>query len=93
MVGQNKWVHRVIFPCPWTITPQFIAEHGIHLIAHDDLPYAMGAGGDKGEEEEGSGDIYWPIKKAGRFAATQRTQGVSTTDLVGRILRDYDEYI
>jgi len=46
-------------------------------------------GGDEGEDEnEGSGDIYYPIKKANRFVATVRTQGLSTTDLVGRILRD-----
>lgn len=38
-------------------------------------------------------DIYKPIKDMGKFVATQRTPGVSTSDIIARIVRDYDMYI
>ena len=52
-------------------------------MAHDDLPYNMA----------GQDDIYKHIKAAGKFVATQRTEGVSTSDVIARIVRDYDVYI
>ncbi|QGI64584.1 hypothetical protein CEK27_008555 [Fusarium fujikuroi] len=55
----------------------------LDYVAHDDLPY----GADEGD------DIYQPIKAAGKFLVTQRTEGVSTTGLITRIVRDYEKYI
>ena len=52
-------------------------------MAHDDLPYAG-----KGQE-----DIYKPLKEKGMFVATQRTEGVSTSDIIARIVRHYDMYV
>jgi cytidyltransferase-like protein len=68
-VRHCKWVDEVIEDCPWIVTPQFLEEHKIDYVAHDDLPY----GADEGD------DIYKPIKEAGKFLVTQRTEGVSTT--------------
>lgn len=76
-----KWVDEVICPCPWTLTLGFLDKHNIDYVAHDDLPYGSA----------GSDDIYAAIKKAGRFMATQRTEGVSTSDLIMRIIKDYDK--
>ncbi|KAJ5086333.1 hypothetical protein NUU61_007640, partial [Penicillium alfredii] len=78
-----KWVDEVIPNCPWVVTPDFLAEHQIDYVAHDDLPY-QAAEGD---------DIYAPIKSEGKFLVTQRTEGVSTTGVITRIVRDYDQYI
>jgi len=33
------------------------------------------------------------VKKAGRFKETKRTDGVSTSDLIMRIIKDYNEYV
>jgi len=82
-VRHCKWVDEVIEDCPWIVTPQFLEEHKIDYVAHDDLPY----GADEGD------DIYKPIKEAGKFLVTQRTEGVSTTGIITKIVRDYEKYI
>ncbi|OLL22109.1 putative choline-phosphate cytidylyltransferase [Neolecta irregularis DAH-3] len=82
-VRHCKWVDEVIEDAPWIITPEFIEEHNIDYVAHDDLPYP---GGDVT-------DIYKPVKDMGKFLPTQRTNGVSTSDIITRIVRDYDEYV
>ncbi|CEJ88456.1 Putative Cholinephosphate cytidylyltransferase [[Torrubiella] hemipterigena] len=78
-----KWVDEVIEDCPWIVTPEFLEANRLDYVAHDDIPY----GADEGD------DIYQPIKAAGKFLVTQRTEGVSTTGLITRIVRDYEKYI
>lgn len=78
-----KWVDEVICPCPWNISVEFLKAHNIAYVAHDDIPYASA----------GCDDIYAPIKKLGMFKATQRTDGISTSDLILRIIKDYDMYV
>lgn len=82
-VRHCKWVDEVVPNCPWVVTPDFLEEHKIDYVAHDDLPY----GADEGD------DIYAPIKKQGKFLVTQRTEGVSTTGIITKIVRDYEKYI
>ncbi|PBP18610.1 phosphorylcholine transferase [Diplocarpon rosae] len=82
-VRHCKWVDEVIEDCPWIVTPKFLEEHKLDYVAHDDLPY----GADEGD------DIYKPIKEAGKFLVTQRTEGVSTTGIITKIVRDYEKYI
>lgn len=71
-VRHCKWVDEVIPNCPWIVTSEFLDKHKIDYVAHDDIPY----GGDEGD------DIYAPIKEAGKFLVTQRTEGVSTTGII-----------
>jgi len=77
-----KWVDEVI-DCPWVVTLDFLNEIKVHYIARDPLPYAYGD----------IADLYQPIKDAGRFLPTERTEGISTTDIILRIIRDVDFYI
>lgn len=78
-----RWVDEVIPNAPWFVTPKFLADHKIDYVAHDDLPYASAD----------SDDIYKPIKESGMFLTTQRTEGISTSDIITKIVRDYDKYL
>ncbi|KAJ4378307.1 choline-phosphate cytidylyltransferase [Didymella sp. IMI 355093] len=82
-VRHCKWVDEVIPDCPWIVTTDFLEKHKIDYVAHDDLPY----GADEGD------DIYGPIKERGMFLVTQRTEGLSTTGIITKIVRDYDQYV
>eukprot|EP00967_Tisochrysis_lutea_P130272 scaffold225092_cov22-Tisochrysis_lutea.AAC.2 len=42
-----------------------------NCLAHDDLPYADASGQ--------VDDVYGPVKRAGKFVATNRTEGISTS--------------
>ncbi|XP_032889060.1 choline-phosphate cytidylyltransferase B isoform X2 [Amblyraja radiata] len=77
-----RYVDEVIRDAPWTLSPEFLEKHKIDFVAHDDIPYSSA----------GSDDVYKHIKEAGMFVPTQRTEGISTSDLITRIVRDYDVY-
>lgn len=80
-----KWVDEIIPDAPWVISEEFLDGHGIDYVAHDALPYSDASGQ--------ANDVYEFVKKAGRFRETQRTEGVSTSDLIQRIIRDYNDYV
>lgn len=79
-VESIKWVDEVLTNAPYVVTPDFLDElitkHGIDLIAHGDDP-CIGADGE---------DVYKAVKAMGRFRTVKRTEGVSSTDIVGRML-------
>ncbi|KAI9479237.1 choline-phosphate cytidylyltransferase [Coemansia sp. RSA 989] len=78
-----RWVDEIITDAPWIVTQEFLDKHEIDYVCHDDLPYASAE----------SDDVYAFVKAQGRFLPTQRTDGVSTSDLITRIVRDYDKYL
>ncbi len=78
-----RWVDEVIPNCPWIVTTEFLEKHKIDYVAHDDEPY----GANEGD------DIYEPIKRQGKFLVTERTEGVSTTGIITKIVKDYEKYI
>ncbi|GMH43883.1 hypothetical protein BSKO_11817 [Bryopsis sp. KO-2023] len=80
-----RWVDEIIRDAPWVVTPEFLEKHDIDFVAHDDLPY--------GDASGQANDIYDFVKKAGKFMPTQRTNGISTSDIILRIIRDYNDYV
>ncbi|KAK1262477.1 hypothetical protein QJS04_geneDACA008892 [Acorus gramineus] len=80
-----KWVDEVIPDAPWVITQEFIEKHKIDFVAHDSLPYADASGA--------GNDVYEFVKSIGKFKETKRTDGISTSDIIMRILKDYNKYV
>ncbi|KAI5062939.1 hypothetical protein GOP47_0021486 [Adiantum capillus-veneris] len=80
-----KWVDEVIPDAPWVINQEFLDKHKIDFVAHDSLPYADTSGAGK--------DVYEFVKAAGKFKETKRTDGISTSDIIMRIVKDYNEYV
>ncbi|XP_015579098.3 ethanolamine-phosphate cytidylyltransferase [Ricinus communis] len=80
LVSGLKWVDEVIANAPYAITEQFMNrlfnEHKIDYIIHGDDPCLLPDGT----------DAYALAKRAGRYKQIKRTEGVSSTDIVGRIL-------
>lgn len=79
-----RWVDEVIEDAPWEVTQEFLDKHKIDYVAHDDAPYA----GPNGQD-----DVYKFVKERGQFLTTQRTDGISTSDIITRIVKDYDLYL
>lgn len=75
-----KWVDEILVNVPYVVTPQFLDElihkHDIDIIVHGDDP-CIGADGQ---------DVYAAVKRMGRFRTVKRTEGVSSTDIVERML-------
>jgi choline-phosphate cytidylyltransferase len=84
MLRHIKWIDEVVEHAPWRITHDFIKEHAIDFVAHDGEPYAS---------LDMTEDLYHVPKTLNIFRSTQRTVGISTTDLVQRILDNSSTYI
>lgn len=80
-----RWVDEVIPDAPWVVTQEFLNKHQIDYVAHDSLPYADATGSGK--------DVYEFVKSIGKFKETKRTDGISTSDLIMRIVKDYNQYV
>merc|ERR1712083_588070 len=79
-----RYVDEVVIDAPWTLDMAFLEQHKIDFVAHDEAPYTLGST---------ATDVYSFVKERGMFMPTQRTEGVSTSDIVARIVRDYDTYV
>jgi len=81
-VRHCRYVDCVVEDAPWIINEEFIKQHAIDFVAHDDIPYCSG-------DEK---DVYADLKNKNMFVATQRTEGISTSDIIARVVRDYEKY-
>jgi len=82
-VRHCRWVDEVVEDAPWIVTQEFLDEHKIDFVAH-------------GEDiilDENGVDIYKFVKDQGRYQVIKRTDGISTSDLILRIVMHYDDYV
>ncbi|CAH1964105.1 unnamed protein product [Acanthoscelides obtectus] len=76
MVRAIKWVDEVVEGAPYVTSLATLDKYGCDFCVHGD-DITMTADGQ---------DTYKEVKEAGRYREVQRTAGISTTDLVGRML-------
>ncbi|GAA5980513.1 hypothetical protein JCM11641_003418 [Rhodosporidiobolus odoratus] len=76
-----RWVDEVVEDAPWNVDAEFMEKWGIDYVAHDEEPYVSA----------GSEDVYWFAKSSGSFLPTKRTNGISTSELLQRIVEGYRE--
>ncbi len=79
MVQSCKFVDQVVPDCPYIMSKEYldwvIREYKIDYVVHGDDPCIV----------DGK-DVYATAKESGKFRTIPRTEGVSTTDIVGRML-------
>ncbi|KAG2186271.1 hypothetical protein INT43_002709 [Umbelopsis isabellina] len=75
-VAACKWVDQVVPDAPYNTTVEILKEYNVDFCVHGDDITTMADGT----------DCYQAVKDAGLYRECKRTQGVSTTELVGRML-------
>ncbi|KAJ3066950.1 hypothetical protein HDU99_003685, partial [Rhizoclosmatium hyalinum] len=80
-VAACKWVDEVVPNAPYLTSLEWMDKYGCQICAHGDDVTTMADGS----------DCYQLVKDAGRYWEYKRTQGVSTTELVGRMLLGTNE--
>ncbi|XP_052070725.1 ethanolamine-phosphate cytidylyltransferase-like isoform X2 [Mytilus californianus] len=76
MVRAIKWVDQVVEDAPYVTTLETLEEYDCDFCVHGD---------DITTTADGT-DTYYLVKANGKYKECKRTAGVSTTDLVGRML-------
>jgi len=94
-------VDEVIPDAPWVIDNDFIQKHHIDYVAHDEEPYASAGQADVYYPMKEQGGLFpdsLPFSEntsfllictTGKFLPTRRTPGISTSDLLQRIVSGY----
>ncbi|CAE8602255.1 unnamed protein product, partial [Polarella glacialis] len=76
MVKACRWVDEVAGDLPYAVPVSLLDRLGCDVAVHgDDLPRAPGGGG-----------LFDEVRAAGRLHIVKRTEGTSTTMLIGRLL-------
>jgi len=78
-----RWIDEIVENAPWFVNLPFMQEYQIDFVAH---------GSDIVVDSSGN-DLYKFAKDRGQFLEVQRTEGISTSDLITRIVRDYPSYV
>ncbi|PFH59231.1 hypothetical protein XA68_12630 [Ophiocordyceps unilateralis] len=71
-----RWVTKSFGHAPYVTQLPYITHLGCRFVVH----------GDDITSDSDGGDCYRFVKEAGRFKVVKRSPGISTTDLVGRML-------
>ncbi len=75
-VSMCKYVDEVVSDAPWIIDEEFLKKYEIDVVCHDGTPYAA----------PGTNDVYEYVKSVGKFVHIPRTEGISTSNIIHRVL-------
>ena len=75
-LGACKWVDEVVLDAPYNTSLEWLDYYGCKYVVH----------GDDISTNASGVDAYDAVKKANRMRICKRTENISTTDLVDRIL-------
>jgi len=76
VIESCRYVDEVIEDAPYELTDAFLSKHDITLVVHGDDLTAQGAEA-----------VYGAAVTAGKLTLVSRTAGVSTTEVIERVLR------
>ncbi|KAL4929618.1 ethanolamine-phosphate cytidylyltransferase [Aspergillus undulatus] len=71
-----RWATKCVPHAPYVTALPWVSHYGCKFVVH----------GDDITSDSNGDDCYRFVKAAGRFKVVKRTPGISTTDLVGRML-------
>lgn len=71
-----RWASRCVPYAPYVTSLPWVSHYGCYYVVH----------GDDITSDSSGNDCYRFVKAAGRFRVVKRTPGISTTDIVGRML-------
>lgn len=75
-VAACRYVDQILADVPWIIDADFLEKYGIDFVCHDETPYSG----------PNTKDIYAFVKSIGKFKAIPRTEGISTSYIIHKIL-------
>jgi len=98
-VRQCRWVDEVVSDPPWVVDDAFVEKYQIDYVAHDEENYASAGHEDLYDHVKSIGMLCYQIHAleflltivliSGKFLPTRRTPGVSTSELLKRIVSGY----
>jgi choline-phosphate cytidylyltransferase len=96
----SRYVDEIITDAPLIITEDFLNKHKIDFVAQDPVIkiyfnenfYERVFNFKEPYPADGYSDVYKFVKERGMFLPTSRTESISTTDIISRILKEYDAF-
>jgi cytidyltransferase-like protein len=70
-----RYVDEVLPDAPYAITTEFLDEHDVSVVVHGDDVSA-----------DGAEDVFGEVAAAGKLRLVRYTPGISTTELIRRVL-------
>ena len=77
MIEACRWVDEVVVGVEYYVTPEILARVGCDYVAHGD---------DVAIRKDTGRDAYEDVRNAGKLKIVKRTEGISTTDLIGKMM-------
>ncbi len=91
----SRWVDEVVEQAPWVVTQEFMDKHKVkqltkrkgHNCLHSMLQIDYVAHGEDIILDQNGVDIYKFVKDQGKYQVIKRTDGISTSDIILRIVK------